>query len=171
MTNFLPGSANEELLKSRCPSSHSCTNNLGLNVHIIFNVMPYCCMGWYHRWNGKAGSMELMYVVKWFFHVHIARLEMLNWWICGGVSWNVSSTSLINVFKVLETSLSKLYSYGLKPHLTSFCWIVVWVVTSSVPYLIFMGWGRMVLVSTQYTTITYFLTLLDMQGELPVWWL
>ena len=125
-------------------------------VRIIFNVMSYCCMMQDHLWIGKLGSMENMPAVKWFFYVWIARLAALVWWICGCFSWNLSSTSVIRVFKALRDLLSKWCSYGLKPCLTSFYCIALYTVSSFVSDLLFMGWDRMAFASTQYTIIKYF---------------
>ena len=106
---------------------HSYANNLGfmINVRSILNVMSECCTRQNHRWIGKSGWMEHTPTMKWFLHMCTTRLATLTWKICGGISWNLSSTSVINIFKDLGYSLSKWCSYGFKPHFTSFFWIVV----------------------------------------------
>ena len=99
----------------------------------------------------------------------MARSVELLRWRCGWTNWYVTLFCLKYFLSASGHSLLSIYTCGLNPRSVRYsCNFVVALMISSCD-LFFIGSARIAFMSCANSTMTYFLPLLDVMGNLSVW--
>ena len=118
---------------------------------------------------GKSGLQLQRMATKWSLKVPIAFSTALFLCRFGGTSWKMTFSVLKNCLTNAGHSLSNIFSFGCSPLTFKYMCITVIAVRRSCSTLVLIGCARIAFESWSYATIIYWLPLLDLFGNLPVW--
>ena len=123
----------------------------------ILSVVVACATRRHQRYMGNSVLQLQRMATKWSLKVPMAFSAVLFLWRFGDCLTNVGH------------SLSNICSFGCSSQTFKYVCIVVMAVRRSCSDLVLIGCARIAFESWLYATIMYWLPLLDLLGNLPVW--